>query len=160
MLKQWWASLWRKRLLLQNNNPFQTHLILDLWVCYSRMLAQLFKIEFKPPPMVQFYIFGKCKTTTTTTTTVKADSRPPQFLENLKYGCESVVIIFIDSGSGISFIVKHFNFFLKTWNGVESTRRKDLWTRKFSFPLTTHRQPTQIDHTSFVTCRTAACISK
>ena len=40
-------------------------------------------------------------------TTVKADSGPPQFLENLG-GSESVLIIFIDSGGEISYIVKHY----------------------------------------------------
>ena len=44
----------------------------------------------------------------------------------IQYGNESVVIILIDSGSGISSIVKHFYFFLKTLNGVANTRRKDL----------------------------------
>ena len=37
MPKDWWASLWGKQLLLEKNNPFQTPLSLDLWVCNSRM---------------------------------------------------------------------------------------------------------------------------
>ena len=42
MPKHWWASLRRKRSLLQKNNPFETPTILDLWVFISRMTPVTF----------------------------------------------------------------------------------------------------------------------
>ena len=130
-------------LLLQKNNPFHILLILDLWVSNSRM-TPVNRILISTS---SFTFLASVKKTT-----VRADSGSPQFLESLRWLWIRSDNLYRFRQSEISSIVKHY-FFLKTSNGVTSARRKDLfvYAEILCLPFTTHRQPTQIDRTSFVT---------